>query len=191
MTEITKDNLCITSSEGNELTSTFFITSKLTIEVTDAYNLRQLFKGLLEAELLRRTFNRGARSVTLHNFLRKRSKTLKKPFQRGARSVFAHHLQKPQQLEYRQPSSGTFKGKNQKIASNTETTMIAETPVATQQTAAISHSILLAQLRNPHEQRVSNKVSISKTQGTSINSGEIHDHDLPYRGQGHTNISWK
>ena len=209
MTEITKGNFCITNSEGNELTSTFFITNKLTIEVTDAYNLRQLLKGLLEAELLRRSFNRGVRSGILHLVSRKRSKVFKKPLQRGAKSVFAHQLHSgilhhlsrkgskvlkktfqqeaksvfahhPQHRVHRQPSSGTFNKNDHKIA---------ETPIATQQTAAISHSTLWAQMTYLHKQHVSNKARAIKTQGNNISIGETYDHDLPSRGQGHTNIS--
>ena len=69
--------------------------------------------------------------------------------------------------------------------------MIAETPVATQQTAAISHNILLAQMRNCHEQHVSNEARLFKTQGTNTNIRETYDDDLAYKGQGLTNISWK
>jgi len=186
VTEITKNNLCITNSEGNELTSTFFITSNLTIEVTDVYNLKQLLRGLLELELLRRTFNRGVKVMTLHHFSRKKSKILKKPIQRGARSVFAHHPQISHLPKYSQPSSGTFKGCSQKIASKTGNTKNAETPLATQQAAAILHRLSLTQSRH-----VSNQASIFNTQNTSISIGDTYVHDFPYQGQGHTNISWK
>ena len=174
MIEITKGSFCITNSEGGDLTSTIFITSKYTIDVTDAYSLRQLFRGTLETELLRRAFKRGVRSALAHHFTKGRE-TLK----RGARSVFAHHLQELQHHEYRHPPYST----HVQHKSETGITKNAETPVATQQTAAILHDT-----REKHDPK---EVRLSKTLSSNTGIRDTYEDNLTYKGQGLTNISWK
>ena len=51
---ISGNNYCITYSEGEELTSTIFITSNIMIDVTDSYHMHKFFKMLLITELIRR-----------------------------------------------------------------------------------------------------------------------------------------
>ena len=51
---ISGNNYCITNSEGEELTSTIFITNSIMIDITDSYHVHKLFKILLITELIRR-----------------------------------------------------------------------------------------------------------------------------------------
>ena len=178
--EITEGNCCITNSEGEELTSTIFITNKLTIEVTDVFSIRQLFKTLLETELLQRAFKRGVRSDLAHHFTKRQLKELQHNVYRQYLPCGTHTQHIPcgthdRGLKQHLPC-GTAKSESESEDANN-----AETPVATQQTRAILHSEL--------GDHVPNKVRVFKTAGRNTEMRETFEDNLTSKGQGLANTS--
>ena len=66
---ISRDSYCITNSEGEELTSTFFVTNEIMINVTDSYHVHTFFKKLLVAELIRRELTQLTLHTIIHPYL--------------------------------------------------------------------------------------------------------------------------